>query len=401
MWRKNPALARAQGISFTTRPMPPESSYSRKNPFLGTLGVNRRLTGEGSNKETRHLEISLAGSGLRYEVGDSLGVFPSNDPGLVEMLLKRLGFSGDEECSLDAEGTSCPMRGALTRHFTITSPSRQLLQAVVEKDSSAAFLAPILDPASMPHLEKFLRGRDILDVLEEFPAVKFSPEEFTGVLRKLQPRLYSIASSQNAIGDSVHLTVAVVRYSVGHSPRPRGGVCSTFLAERSNGEIPVFVHSAKHFRMPENPETPLIMIGPGTGVAPFRAFLQERKAAGTAGFSWLIFGEQHAETDFLYREEFESALADGTLTKLTTAFSRDQDHKVYVQHRMEEEGAEIFAQLERGACFYVCGDAARMARDVDAALHRVIEVHGGRTPEQANEYVDAMKKDKRYRKDVY
>ncbi len=379
--------------------MSSESSYSRKNPFLGTVAVNRRLTGEGSNKDTRHMEISLEGSGLRYEVGDSLGVFPSNDPGLVEALLKRLGFSGGEEC--DAEGISLPMREALTRHFSIISPSRQLLQAVVEKDSSAAFLAPILDPASRPHLEKFLRGRDILDVLEEFPAVEFSPAEFAGVLRKLQPRLYSISSSQKAVGDSVHLTVAVVRYAVGHSPRPRGGVCSTFLAERSGAGVPVFVHSAKHFRMPENPETPLIMVGPGTGIAPFRAFLQERQATGAAGFSWLIFGEQHAATDFLYRDELEAARAGGSLTKLTTAFSRDQDHKVYVQHRMEEEGAELFAQLERGACFYVCGDAARMARDVDAALHRVIEVHGGRTPDQANDYVDALKKDKRYRKDVY
>ncbi len=399
MWKKNPALARARGISFTTRPMPSESSYSRKNPFAGTLAVNRRLTGEGSNKETRHIEISLEESGLSYEVGDSLGVFPSNDPALVELLLERLGFSGGEECAIDSD--ALPMREALTSRFTITSPSRQLLEAVADKDSSAAFLNPILDPASRPHLEKFLRGRDILDVLAEFPAVQFSPEEFAGVLRKLQPRLYSIASSQNAVGDSVHLTVAVVRYPVGHSPRPRGGVCSTFLAERTGAGVPVFVHSAKHFRMPESPETPLIMVGPGTGVAPFRAFLQERKAAGTAGFSWLIFGEQHAATDFLYREEFESALADGTLTKLTTAFSRDQDHKIYVQHRMEEEGAELFAQLERGACFYVCGDAARMARDVDAALHRVIEFHGGMTPGQANDYVDAMKKDKRYRKDVY
>jgi sulfite reductase (NADPH) flavoprotein alpha-component len=381
--------------------MPPESAYSRKSPFPGTLAINRRLTGEGSNKETRHIEISLAGSGLHYEVGDSLGVFPSNDPALVELLLEQLGFSGGEECTIDSDGISCPMREALTRHFTITSPSRQLLQAVAEKDSSASFLKPILDPASRPHLEKFLRGRDILDVLEEFPAVNFSPEEFAGVLRKLQPRLYSIASAQKAVGDSAHLTVAVVRYAVGHSPRPRGGVCSTFLAERSGAGIPVFVHSTKHFRMPENPETPLIMVGPGTGIAPFRAFLQERQAAGTAGFSWLIFGEQHAATDFLYREEFEAALADGTLAKLTTAFSRDQGHKVYVQHRMEEEGAELFALLEKGAFFYVCGDAGHMARDVDAALHRVIEIHGGMTPERAKEYVDAMKKDKRYRKDVY
>lgn len=380
--------------------MPPESGHSRKNPFLGTPAVNRKLTGTGSNKDIRHIEISLEGSGLSYEVGDALGVVPSNDPALVEMLLERLGFSGGEGVTA-SDGVPCTIREALTRHFVITEPSKQLLQAVAEKDLSGAFLKTLADPASKPDLENFLKGRDVLDIIEEFPSVKFLPEDFVKILRKLQPRLYSIASSQKAVGESVHLTVAVVRYAVEHSPRPRGGVCSTFLAGRSETGIPVFVHNAKHFRMPENPETPVIMVGPGTGIAPFRAFLQERKATGADGFSWLFFGEQHAATDFLYHDEFEAALADGSLTRLTTAFSRDQGHKIYVQHRIEESGAELFSWLQKGACFYVCGDAKNMARDVDTALHRVIEIHGGMSEEHAKEYVDAMKREKRYRKDVY
>ncbi|MEI6279444.1 MAG: hypothetical protein WCQ16_08700 [Verrucomicrobiae bacterium] len=380
--------------------MSSESGYSRKNPFRATLTVNRRLTGEGSNKEIRHLEISLAESGLKYEPGDSLGVFPSNDPALVDLVVGELGFTGSE-IVIAADGASVTMREALLNHFILTKPSSQLLQAVAQKAGSGGQWKGLLDPAAKADLEKFLCGRDVPDVLQEFPAARFSPEEFLKVLRKLQPRIYSVASSQRAVGESVHLTVVVVRYRVGHSQRARGGVCSTFLAGRAEGGIPVFVHHAKHFHMPENPEMPLIMVGAGTGVAPFRAFLQERQAAGRQAPAWLIFGEQHAETDFLYREELEAALDDGNLTRLTTAFSRDQEHKIYVQHRIEEEGAEIFAWLQRGAYFYVCGDAEKMARDVDDSLHRVVGIHGGMSPEQAREYVDAMKTGARYRRDIY
>lgn len=377
----------------------PDSLYSRKNPFPATLSVNRRLN-EGSNKDTRHFELSLEGSGLRYEVGDSLGVFPSNSAELVDALLAHLGFSGDEMVTT-ADGAPATLRDALTTSYIICEPSKQLLQAVSEKDSSGEFLKTLLDPAAKADLENFLWGRDVLDVLEEFTLAKFTPEEFVKVLRKLQPRLYSIASSQKAVGEAVHLTVAVVRYSVPHSERLRGGVCSTFLAERANGSVPVFVHTAKHFRLPEDPAAKVIMIGPGTGVAPFRAFLQERKASGATGPNWLFFGDRHASTDFLYREEFEAALTEGMLARLTTAFSRDQDRKIYVQHRMEEHGAELFQWLEDGAYFYVCGDAKNMAKDVDAALHSLVEVHGKRSSEEAKEYVDALKKAKRYRKDVY
>ena len=378
-----------------------ESGYSRKNPFPAKLSVNRKLTGEGSNKETRHFEIELNGSGLAYEVGDSLGVFASNNPTLVELVLKELGFSG-EEMITTADGAPASLREALTKSFILTEPSKQLLLAISERDVAGAYLANLFVPEEKAALEKFLWGRDVLDVLQEFPAARFSPEEFVKVLRKLQPRLYSIASSQRAVGDSVHLTIAVVRFNVAHSKRAREGVCSSFLAERvSAGSVPVFIHTAKHFRVPENSDAPVIMVGPGTGIAPFRAFLQERQATGAKGPNWVFFGEQKASTDFLYQSEFEAALESGILTKLTTAFSRDQSEKIYVQHRMLENGAEIFEWLQRGGFFYVCGDAKHMAKDVDSALHTIAEKHGNMTHEQAKEYVENLKKEKHYRKDVY
>lgn len=376
------------------------SGYSRKNPFPATLTVNKKLTAEGSNKDTRHFEITLAGSGLDYEVGDSLGVFPSNEPALVDELLKTLGFSGDEVVP-NADKVPMPIREALLKSFVITSPDKKLLTAIAEKDSSAEFLKELLDPTFKTNLDEYLWGRDVLDPLLEFTAAKFTPEEFAGCLRKLQPRLYSIASSRKVVGENVHLTVAVVRYT--SYDRPRAGVASSFLAERAGGEgaIPVFYHTAKHFRVPEDPATNMIMVGPGTGIAPFRAMLQERAAVGAPGKNWLFFGEQQSKSDFFYREEFEKFQSDGVLTKFHTAFSRDQEHKIYVQNRILENAAEIYEWFENGAIFYICGDAARMAKDVDTALHQVVEQAGGKTPEQAKEYIDAMKKEKRYRKDVY
>jgi sulfite reductase (NADPH) flavoprotein alpha-component len=376
------------------------AQYSRKNPFPASLKVNRLLTGPASEKETRHYELDLTGSGLAYEVGDSLGIFANNDPELVAEILRVLHFTGSEMVT-DPEGQSVPIQQALERNYIITEPSKQLLQACAEKDSSAEFLKEMLDPATKSELDKYIWGRGVIDPLLEFDAARFEPEEFIKLLRKLQPRLYSIASSQKAVGEAVHLTVASVRYeSLG---RQRKGVCSTFLADRvgQNSAIPVFVHTAKHFRLPEDPATPVIMVGPGTGVAPFRAFLQERAATGADGKSWLFFGEQRSKTDFFYREEFEKYLADGVLSRLDTAFSRDQDYKIYVQHRLAENGREIFQWLEEGAVFYVCGDANRMAKDVDTTLHEIVQKHGGRTPEEAAEYIGQLKKDKRYRRDVY
>lgn len=380
--------------------MSTDGLYSRKNPFPATMTVNRKLTLGGSEKDTRHFEISLAGSGLDYEVGDSLGVFAKNDPALVEKVLERLGFSGDEVVP-NADKVPMPIRQALSESFVITAPDKKLLAAIAERDESAAFLKDFVDPGFKTNLDEYLWGRDVLDPLLEFTEAKFTPEEFAACLRKLQPRLYSIASSRNVVGENVHLTVAVVRYEA--YGRPRAGVASSFLAERSEGEggIPVFYHTAKHFRVPEDPATNMIMVGPGTGIAPFRAMIQERAATGASGQNWLFFGEQRSATDFFYRDEFEKYRADGVLSRFDTAFSRDQDYKIYVQHRILERAAELYDWFENGAYFYICGDAARMAKDVDAALHQVVEKAGGKTPEQAVEYIDALKKAKRYRKDVY
>jgi Sulfite reductase, alpha subunit (flavoprotein) len=390
-------VPRAHPIYSTA--MSTEGLYNRKNPFPATLTVNRRLTLEGSEKDTRHFEISLEGSGLDYEVGDSLGVFPTNDPALVDKLLETLGFSGDEIVP-NADKVEMPIREALLKSYVITAPDKKLLAAIAERDSSAAFLKDFSDPAFKTQLDEYLWGRDVLDPLLEFTAAKFTPPEFVACLRKLQPRLYSIASSRKVVGENVHLTVAVVRYTSFN--RERGGVASTYLAERvGDGRIPVFYHTAKHFRVPEDPSTNMLMVGPGTGIAPFRAMLQERAATGASGKNWLFFGEQRSATDFFYRDEFEKYLADGVLTRLDTAFSRDQDYKIYVQHRILENAEQIYDWFENGAIFYICGDASRMAKDVDAALHQVVEKAGGKTPEQAIEYIDALKKSKRYRKDVY
>ncbi len=377
----------------------PNALYSRKNPFPAKLKTNRKLTKEGSAKDTRHFEIVLEGSGLQYEVGDSLGVFPTNNPALVEEILGVLGFTGEEQVP-DTAGNPVTIREALTRYYVITEMDKKLLSAIAEKDPTASHFLPMVTPEGRAELEAYFWGREVIDPLLAHPAAKFTPEEFVKCLRKLQPRLYSIASSQKAHPSEVHLTVAAVRYE--SNGRKREGVCSTFLSDRAGeGPAPVFVHTAKHFRVPEDPATHVIMVGPGTGIAPFMAFLQERKATAATGKNWLFFGDQKAATDFLYREELEAWQKEGVLHKLSTAFSRDQAEKIYVQHRMLEAAEELYAWLEQGAYFYICGDASRMAKDVDTALHKVVETAGGKSPEEAAAYVEELKKSKRYRKDVY
>jgi len=377
----------------------PTALYSRKNPFPAKLCANRKLTSPGSAKDTRHFEVDISGSGLAYEVGDSLGVFPTNNPALVEELLGVLGLVGEEPV-LDPNAQPTTLREALTRFYVITEPDKKLLASIAEKTPSAAKFLSMVTPEGKADLDAYLYGREVIDALLEYPAAKFTAEEFVKVLRKLQPRLYSIASSPKAYPTAVHLTVAAVRYK--SNGRNREGVCSTFLSDRAEtAPVPVFVHTAKHFRVPEDPATPVIMVGPGTGIAPFRAFLQERKAAGDTGKNWLFFGDQKASTDFLYQEELEAYQAEGILHQLSLAFSRDQAEKVYVQHRMLEQASELYSWLETGAYFYVCGDASRMAKDVDTALHQVAEKAGGKSPEEAAAYVEELKKSKRYRKDVY
>ena len=377
----------------------PSASFSRTNPFPARLLTNRRLNAAGSAKDTRHLEISLAGSGLTYEVGDALGVLPTSCDALVEEILQALNCDGEEAVKAP-DGAEVSLRIALLRHYQITQPIPGFVKAVAERSGDAG-LQGLLDPARKTELENYLHGREVIDLLLGFPAAKFAPVELVGLLRKMSPRLYSISSSPKAHPDEVHLTVGVVRYEA-HGRR-RGGVCSTFFADRVGPEtpVPVFVQTAKGFRLPGDGDVPVIMIGPGTGIAPFRAFLEERQAVGAKGRNWLFFGDQQKDLDFLYREQLESMQQAGVLTRLDLAFSRDQPEKFYVQNRMLEHAAEFWNWLEAGAHLYVCGDAKRMAKDVDAALHRIIETAGGRSAAQAAECVQALKTAKRYQRDVY
>jgi len=378
----------------------PAVPYSRKNPFPARLLVNEILNKAGSEKETRHYEFSLAGSGLQYEVGDSMGIHPQNNPQLVRDLLEALHFSGEEQVK-NKEGEIFSIREGFLKHYQITQPSKQFLEAMVERSQDAGELRELMDPERKKELDAYLWGREIIDFLLAAPTVRFTPEEFVSKLRKLQPRLYSIASSLKAFPEQVHFVVASVRYE-SHGRR-REGVATTYLADRIDKEtlVPMFVHVAKGFRLPEETEKSIIMVGPGTGVAPFRAYLQERKAVGAPGKNWLFFGEQRSACDYFYREEFESLQKEGVLTKLHTAFSRDQAYKVYVQQRLLENSKDIYAWLQEGAHFYVCGDEARMAKDVDLALHQIVEKEGDLSPEAAALYIEGLKKEKRYKRDVY
>jgi len=374
------------------------SAYSRKHPFSAPVRANRSLCGPGSEKETRHIELSLAGSGLRYDVGDALGVFASNDPALVDEIIARLRLDPGEPV-INADKQTVPLRHALVHQCVITHPDRKFLALVVERGFADPELPSLLDPARKADLDRYLYGREVIDFLH--PEFRVEAAEFVATLRKLQPRLYSIASSLRAHPDEVHLTVASVRYT-SHG-RDRKGVCSTYLNERApeGSAVPVFVHVAKAFRPPEDPARDMIMVGPGTGVAPFRAFLEERAAIGATGRNWLFFGEQRAAANFFYRDEFERALASGVLTRLDTAFSRDQAHKIYVQHRLLEQAAAVWDWIAGGAEFFVCGDANRMAKDVDEALLRIVAEQGGMDAGGAAAYVETMRKEKRYKRDVY
>ena len=399
-----PSVGQASRLSLTEMNMetgatPVLQGYGKKNPFPSPLLTNLKLNAEGSAKDTRHFEFLLEGSGLTYEAGDALCVRPTNCAELAEEIIRVLGCSG-EEAVPDRDSKEVSLREALLHHYEITRIPTPFLKAMSEKTDDAG-LKVLTGPTVNGELTKFLYGREIIDLLHAHPEAKFTPKEFVSLLKKLQPRLYSISSSPKAHPGEVHLCVAVVRYdSLG---RPRKGVCSTFLAERvpAGGVVPVFTHSNKAFRLPAGGDTPMIMIGPGTGIAPFRGFLEERQAIGAKGKNWLFFGDQKASTDFLYRDQIERFQKDGLLTRLDLAWSRDQNEKVYVQQRLLEHAREVWDWLEQGGAVYVCGDASRMAKDVDAALHQVIECAGGRTPEQASEYVKQLKATKCYQRDVY
>jgi sulfite reductase (NADPH) flavoprotein alpha-component len=355
------------------------SRYSRANPFSAPLLTVRRLNGAESAKEVNHVEFSLEGSDLTYDAGDALGVYPHNCPELVGDVLAALGCDGEEAIASPVGGGEIPLRRALAEFYDLGKPTPELLQATGT-------------PAGAHH---------VIDALASAGGIALKPADLVAHLKRLQPRLYSISSSPKAHTGQVHLTVGAVRYELGG--RARKGVCSTFLPERGAalGTVGVFVHANKAFRPPANPDAPMIMVGPGTGIAPFRAFLEERRAIGAKGKNWLFFGDQKEASDFLYRDELTAMQADGTLTRLDLAWSRDQAAKVYVQNRMLEHARELYAWLEDGGCFYVCGDASRMARDVDAALHKVVETASGKTTEGAAEYVNALRAAKRYQRDVY
>jgi sulfite reductase (NADPH) flavoprotein alpha-component len=392
-------------MADSTSTLPPGTAaattpkWTRANPFPAKLRVNRRLSTEESEKDTRHFELDLTNWGLSYEPGDSIAVYASNDPQLVDEIIRALGAKGDEQ--VPAAKTTKPLREALLRDYSITQPPPKFLKAIAERASAAPMLKELLHADRKHDLENYLWGSEIIDFLVEHPSAKFTPEEFVGLLTKLQPRLYSVASSLRMHPEQVHFIIDVVRYE--SNGRQRKGVASTFLAERAeNVPVPVYPTTAKHFHMPEDGSTPLIMVGPGTGIAPFRAFLQDRQVLGAKGKNWLFFGAQREACDYAYRDEFHQMKQDGILTRMDCAFSRDQAHKIYVQHRMLENGAEIWKWLDgEGAQFFVCGDAKRMAKDVDAALRKIVQEQGGKSVEQANEYVEKLKNEKRYKRDVY
>ena len=383
---------------------PPFSAYTKDNPLPAKLLENRVLNKDGSSKDTRHLVVDIAGSGLTYTAGDSLGVYASNRPQLVEEIIGLLGATGNEPVLPQRLTAAISLREALSNKLSLAGPTRKILETLAAKATDAgekARLAELLAPGADELREAFLAQREYIDLLEEFPGVKLSPQEFIDHLRRLMPRLYSIASSPMLHPGQVHLTVAPVRYE--SNGRRRYGVCSTFLSDRvirRKTLIPVFV-AASHFGLPDDPAKDIIMVGPGTGVAPFRAFVQERVATKAPGRNWLFFGDQHQKTDYLYGDEWKRLLAEGKMARVDLAFSRDQAHKIYVQDRIRENAAELWAWLKGGAIFYVCGDAHRMAKDVDAALHDVIVQQGGMDAAAAVEFVKQLKKDKRYQRDVY
>ena len=371
------------------------SSPTKDKPYQSKLLVNRLLTA-GSDKETRHFELSLEGSSLSYEPGDSLGVIPQNSPQVVDDLLKAVGLTGEE--AVQVGEASLTLRDSLTFRLACTTLSKIQIKKFNEFAKSDK-LTDLLLPANRDAFADYLWGRELIDLFIEFPQQGMSADNFVGLLRPMPPRLYSIASSIKAHEEQVHLTVAVVRYDT-HG-RKREGVCSSYLADRVGTSIPSYFHPNKNFKLPQDGNVPIIMVGPGTGIAPFRAFIEERRAVGSTGKNWLFFGDRSSKTDYLYGEEWEKYRSDGLLTELDLAWSRDQAEKEYVQHKMLTKGRELFAWLQDGAYFYVCGDASRMAKDVDLALRQIAATEGGMSEEDAAKWVKSLQKEKRYLKDVY
>lgn len=373
--------------------------HTRENPCLSRLAEKRPLTHPSSTKLTIHLDFSMEGATLDYEAGDACGVIPQNSAALIDVLLNLLPFTGDEPVEIPKIG-NVPVRDALLHHFAVNRLSRKTISAYATLTQCSA-LEEMLAPPRQAELEKYLHGRDLIDLLREWPFVLQRPDDLLKFLPRLAPRLYSISSSPAAHPGRIHTTVSVVRYRA--HERDRGGVCSTLLADhiQVGDRLPIYIQPNKKFRLPADPSVPVVMIGPGTGVAPFRAFLHHRRVTGATGRNWLFFGERSAATDFLYREELEGMQSDGHLTYLDTAFSRDQERKVYVQDLMILNSRQLWGWIEEGAFIYVCGDAERMAKDVDGTLRRVIEKEGAMAMEAAVDYVENLRSTRRYQRDIY
>lgn len=379
------------------RAVKPVALYDKHRPFEAEVLTNQKITGARSSKDVRHIELSLEGSGLNYEPGDSLAVIADNPPQLIEELLNTLGFSGDEEVTIKESTT--PIRDAFRMELEITAPSLRFLKAYADLSSSDD-LAELLKPERQAELSEFLDTRQIIDIVREHPTT-ISPSNFADSLRKLMPRSYSIASSPLANPDEVHLTVAAVNYQA--FGRQHWGAASTMLADRiAEGErVSIFVEPNTRFRLPVDGQTPVIMIGPGTGVAPFRSFVEQRAELGATGKNWLFFGDRNFHSDFLYQLEWQRFLKRGILHRMDVAFSRDQAEKVYVQHRIGEHAAEVWAWLQQGAAIYVCGDAKHMAGDVHDALINVLVSHGGCDAGSAENYLKDLRRAGRYLRDIY
>lgn len=399
--RLNAASGTTAAIAQTSSETTPEqSAYSRNNPFKAEVLANINLNGRGSDRETRHLELSLEGSNLQYEPGDSLGIYPENHPELVDAIIKQMNWNAEEVVPINKSGEQGSLREALLKYYEITALTKPLITQAAELTSNSA-LRELLVQGQEQALRSYINGRDLLDLLQDFEPWQGSAKQFVAILRKLPARLYSIASSFKANEDEVHLTVRAVRYE-SHG-RERYGVCSVHCAERvqPGDSLPIYIQQNPNFKLPADTNTPIIMIGPGTGVAPFRAFLEEREEIGAEGKSWLFYGDRHFVTDFLYQTDWQRMLKDGVLTKLDVAFSRDTEEKVYVQHRLLQKSRELFEWLQAGGYVYICGDEKHMAHDVHTALLTVIEQEGGLSAEQAAAYLNDMQDQQRYQRDVY
>lgn len=377
-----------------------DSAYSRSNPFMAEVLESLNLNGRDSDRETRHLELSLEGSGLTYAPGDAVGVYPQNDPFLVEEIISFLKWDPKDNVVTGKAGETSSLRDALLHHYEITVLTKPLLEKAAAYSTNSK-LTELVKPEQKEALKAYLKGRDLLDLLRDFTPWTLCAGDIAALLRKLPPRLYSIASSLNSHPDEVHLTIRKVEYEA-HG-RERKGVCSVYASERlePGDKLPIFIQQNPNFKLPVDPETPVIMVGPGTGVAPFRAFLEDREELGATGKSWLLYGDRHFVTDFLYQTDWQRMLNDGVLTKLDVAFSRDSEEKVYVQHRMLENGEELFKWLQDGAHVYVCGDEKHMAHDVQAALLTILEQYGDLSSEQAASYLSELQEQGRYQRDVY